>query len=171
MGCFAAAAAKDGSTPHSLFVPPKRERAVDGTREKGGLSAECSATPGIHGSLNIAKCQACRKGSPPALEEPLGVPGGFGTPRRLLGTFGRSKVPRGPGRYPPTVPPLGETENGGHCPWPPQDAETYSSSSISSTRSVRSNSRSSPQAGHFMLPLARTSSSMMISSSQVGQIS
>ena len=23
-------------TPHSLFVPPKRERAVDGTREKGG---------------------------------------------------------------------------------------------------------------------------------------
>ena len=24
-------------TPHSLFVPPKRERAVDGTREKGGL--------------------------------------------------------------------------------------------------------------------------------------
>ena len=31
--------------------------------------------------------------SPPALEEPLGAPGGFGTPRGPLGTFGPSKVP------------------------------------------------------------------------------
>ena len=39
-----------------------------------------------------------RVASPPALEEPLGAPGGFGTPRRALVTFPRWKVTRGPGR-------------------------------------------------------------------------
>ena len=33
------------STPHSLFVPPKRERAVDGTREKGGFGGLRSPVP------------------------------------------------------------------------------------------------------------------------------
>ena len=38
-------------TPHSLFVPPKRERAVDGTREKGGFGGLRSPVPPRNGGV------------------------------------------------------------------------------------------------------------------------
>ena len=63
----------------------------------GPLAVE-GIPPGTGDPLKKHLTGKVRVASPPALEEPLGDPGGFGTPRRALVTFPRWKVTRGPGR-------------------------------------------------------------------------